>query len=52
MFFLTIFSALPTDNLFLKMIIVILYNYAGLVAIVGLIIVIPCIFFYFFIRKR
>lgn len=52
MIFLTIFSALPTDNLFLKMIMVILFNYAELVAIVGFIIVIPCIFVFFLIRKR
>ena len=52
MIFLTIFSPLPTDNLLLKMFIVILFNYAELVAIAGLIIAVPCFLVYYYSSRR
>ncbi len=52
MIFLTIFSPIPTDNLLLKMFIVILFNYAELVAIAGLIIAVPCFLAYYYSSRR
>ncbi len=52
MIFLTIFSPLPTDNLLLKMLIVILFNYAELIAIAGLIIAVPFFLVYHYNGRR
>lgn len=52
MIFFTIFSPIPTDNLLLKMFIVILFNYAELVAIAGLIIVVPCFLVYDYSSRK
>jgi hypothetical protein len=52
MIFLTIFSPIPTDNLLLSMFIVILFNYAELVLIAGLIIVVPCFLVYYYSSRR
>lgn len=52
MIFLTIFSPMPTDNVFLNIVVVTLYNYTLLTIIVGLIIAGPFVLIYVYRSRR
>lgn len=50
--FLTISSPMPTDSLQLSTLIIVLYNYAGLVLIAGLIVAVPGIMGYVYLQWK